>query len=671
MDKEKHHHEDCCCSCGCEQSHKEVSCSCSEDHTCKEEVCSCGHENSCSEDSCGCGCGCGEEHEGGTWELALGGVLFLVTELLGVVPEAYELYALVLAYLLLGLRIVWKSLQNIFKGNLFDENFLMTIATLGAFAIKAWEEAVGVMFFYRLGEYFEHRATEKSRQQIMAVVDMRPEVVNLVIDGGVKTIPATNAKVGDIVLVRVGDRIPLDGVVVEGESLVDTSPVTGEPVPVRCKLGDEVISGCVNTSAMLKVKVQKVLAESMVTKILNSVEHAAANKPVIEKFITRFARIYTPCVVAIALVVAVVPSLITGAWQKWIYTALTFLVISCPCALVLSVPLSYFSGIGAGSKQGILFKSGLAMEALKKVKAVVMDKTGTVTKGNFVLQNITGIEGVSANELLKLCAGAELASTHPIGVSIIEDAKVRGLNLQRPDKFEEFAGEGIVAECGKDKILCGNLKLMKHFGVELAGYEEASSRSEVLVAKNNLYLGQLVISDSLKADAKSAVTKLKEQGLVTAMLTGDSQKEAESIALQSGIDEVRAKLLPQEKLRELQALREKYGAVMFVGDGINDAPVLAGADVGAAMGSGADAAIEAADVVFMNSEVASINKAIAIAKETSTIAWQNVVFALGVKGIIMVAGLLGYASMWGAVFADTGVAMLCVLNSVRVLYKKF
>ena len=671
MDKEKHHHEDCCCSCGCEKSHKEVSCSCSEDHTCKEEVCSCGHENFCSEDSCGCGCGCGEEHEGGTWELALGGVLFLVTELLGVVPEAYELYVLVLAYLLLGWRIVWKSLQNILKGNIFDENFLMTIATVGAFAIKAWEEAVGVMFFYRLGEYFEHRAVERSRSQIMEAVDMRPEVVNLLVNDEVKVVPASEAKLGDILLVRVGDRIPLDSIVVEGVSLVDTSPVTGEPVPVRCKLGDEVISGCVNTSAMLKVKVQKVLAESMVTKILNSVEHAAANKPVIEKFITRFARIYTPCVVAIALVVAVVPSLITGAWQKWIYTALTFLVISCPCALVLSVPLSYFSGIGAGSKQGILFKSGLAMEALKKVKAVVMDKTGTITKGNFVLQKITAIEDVSANELLKLCAGAELASTHPIGVSIIEAAKARGLNLQRSDKLEEFAGEGIVAHYGNDVLVCGNEKLMNRYYVELSAREKVDSGSEVLIAHNGKYLGQLVISDSLKEDAKLAITSLKNQGLFTAMLTGDNDDEAIAIAKEAGIAEVRAKLLPQEKLDELVALRKKYGSVIYVGDGINDAPSLAMADVSVAMGTGADAAIEAADVVIMNAEMKSIPKAIAIARETGKIAWQNVVVALGVKGAIIIAGIFGYASMWAAVFADTGVALLCVMNSIRILYKKF
>ena len=631
-------------------------------------------EASCQSSCCCSSCGCSHENHNEKLmigELVLGGLVFIMTEWLGLVPEAYHIYALLFAYLLLGWRIIKEAIENIFKGSIFDENFLMTIATLGAFYVKAWEEAVGVMLFYRVGEYFEHRATEKSRQQIMAAIDMRPEVVNLVLDGGVETIPATNAKVGDVVLVRVGDRIPLDGVVVEGESLVDTSPVTGEPVPARCKVGDEVISGCVNTSAMLKVRVQKVLAESMVTKILNSVEHAAANKPVIEKFITRFARIYTPCVVAIALVVAVVPSLITGAWEKWIYTALTFLVISCPCALVLSVPLSYFSGIGAGSKQGILFKSGLAMEALKKVKAVVMDKTGTITKGNFVLQKITAIEDVSANELLKLCAGAELASNHPIGVSIIEVAKARGLNLQRSDKLEEFAGEGIVAHYGNDVLVCGNEKLMNRYYVELSAREKVDSGSEVLIAHNGKYLGQLVISDSLKEDAKLAITSLKNQGLFTAMLTGDNDDEAIAIAKEAGIAEVRAKLLPQEKLDELVALRKKYGSVIYVGDGINDAPSLAMADVSVAMGTGADVAIEAADVVIMNAEMKSIPKAIAIARETGKIAWQNVVVALGVKGAIIIAGIFGYASMWAAVFADTGVALLCVMNSIRILYKKF
>ena len=638
--------------------------------------CGCGHEHHHEEKaSCGCGCGCSHEHgEHSKWEavtLVLGGVLFVVTEGFRVVPEAHHIYALIIAYLLLGGKIVLTALKNLAKGHVFDENFLMTVATLGAFAIQAWEEAVGVMFFYRVGEYFEHRAVEKSRGQIMAAVDMRPEVVNKIVNDEVQIIPAADAKVGDIFLVRVGDRIPLDGMVIEGESLVDTSPVTGEPIPVKCNVGDEVVSGCVNTSGMLKLRVEKVLAESMVTKILDSVENAAASKPAIDKFITRFARIYTPFVVVVALLTAVVPSIVTGEWEKWIYTALTFLVISCPCALVLSVPLAFFSGIGAGSKLGILFKGGVVMEALKNIKAVVMDKTGTVTKGNFVVQSISVVEGMDEKELLQLCAGAELVSTHPIATSVVVAAQKEGLKLERPEKFEELAGEGLVAYYGEDVVLCGNAKLLQRYAVDLEGYIEAESGSEVLVAFNGKYLGQLLVGDTLKEDAKVAVKMLKSQGLVTAMLTGDGEREAKAIAKTIGIDEVRAKLLPQEKLQELQSLREKYGAVMFVGDGINDTPVLAGANVGAAMGSGADAAIEAADVVFMNSEMTSIPKAINIAKETGNIAWQNVIFALGVKAVIMVAGLLGYASMWAAVFADTGVAMLCVMNSVRILYKKF
>ena len=603
-------------------------------------------------------------------EIALGGVVFIITEWLGLIPEAYHMYCLIFAYILLGGRIVLTALKNILKGNVFDENFLMTVATLGAFAIQAWEEAVGVMFFYRVGEYFEQRAVEKSRGQIMDAVDLRPEVVNLLVGEEVKVIPAEDVHVGDILLVRAGDRIPLDGVVIEGESLVDTSPVTGEPVPVKRKFGDEIVSGCVNTSGMLKIRVEKVLAESMVTRILDSVENAAASKPTIDRFITRFARVYTPFVVAAAVAVAVIPSLLTGDWQKWVYTALTFLVISCPCALVLSVPLAFFSGIGAGSKYGILFKGGVAMEALKHVKAVIMDKTGTVTKGNFVLQSLQAAQGYSEAELLQYTACAELVSTHPIAQSIVQAAKERGLTLVRPDSFEEIAGEGLVAHFGTKRVLCGNTKLMQHFGIKCEAYEAAASGSEVLVAEGSTFIGQLVINDTLKEDAQAAIATLKKQGLVTAMLTGDAQKEAQAVASAAGIDEVRAQLLPQDKLNELNKIRNKYGAVMFVGDGINDAPVLAGADVGAAMGSGADAAIEAADVVFMNSEMKAIPQAIAIARATGSIAWQNVVFALGVKVLIMVAGLMGYASMWAAVFADTGVSVLCVLNSVRILYKK-
>lgn len=604
-------------------------------------------------------------------EIVFGGILFIISEIAGLVPEAYHIYCLVAAYILLGGRIVLTALKNSTKGQVFDENFLMTVATLGAFAINQYEEAVGVMLFYRIGEYFEHRAVEKSRGQIMEAVDMRPEVVNLLIGEDVRVIPAEEANVGDILLVRAGDRIPLDGVVIEGESLLDTSPVTGEPVPVKRSFGDEVISGCINTSGMLKIRVEKVLAESMVTKILDSVENAAASKPQLDRFITRFARIYTPFVMAVAVLTAVIPGFITGNWEEyWTYTALTFLVISCPCALVLSVPLAFFSGIGAGSKYGILFKGGVTIEALKNVKAVVMDKTGTVTKGNFVVQKLVPVSGMEEDELLKLCASAELVSSHPIATSIVNAAKEGELKLERPQTFEEIAGEGLVVEVSDGKILCGNKKLLERFEIDFSVREEDNYGTEVLVARAGKYLGQIIIDDTLKEDAVAAVTSLKKMNLTTAMLTGDAAESAQAVARAAGIDEVRAKLLPQDKLNELGRLRKQYGGVMFVGDGINDAPVLAGADVGAAMGSGADAAIEAADVVFMNSEMQAIPQAIALAKETTRIAWQNVFFALAIKIIIMAAGLAGYASMWAAVFADTGVSILCVLNSIRILYKK-
>ena len=605
------------------------------------------------------------------FELVVGGAIFIVTEWLGLVPEQYHMYCLIVAYVILGWKIVLTALKNLTKGEFFDENFLMTVATLGAFAIEAWEEAVGVIFFYRVGEWFQDRAADRSRDQIMDAVDMRPEVVNLLVGDDVKVIPSAEARVGDILLVRVGDRIPLDGVVVDGESQLDTSPVTGEPVPVRKSFGDEVLSGCVNTSGMLKIRVEKELQESMVTKILDSVENAAANKPYIDKFITRFARIYTPIVVALALAVAIIPSLMTGEWNKWIYTALTFLVISCPCALVLSVPLSFFAGIGAGSKIGVLFKGGNAMEMLKNVAAVVMDKTGTVTKGNFVVQQVLPAGSANENEILQVTAGAEQVSTHPIAVSIVSAAKERNLPLNRPDRFEEIAGAGLVAYFGNDTLLVGNPRLMDQFKVDYGAYRAADYGSEVLVAKNGTFLGSVRINDTLKDDAKQAVADITKLGLATVMLTGDARREANAVAAEAGITEVRAELLPQDKLKEMNDLRNKYGGVMFVGDGINDAPVLAGADVGAAMGSGADAAIEAADVVFMNSEMSAIPKAIAIAKAVNSVAWQNVAFALIVKVIIMVAGLFGYASMWAAVFADTGVSVLCVLNACRVLYKKF
>lgn len=617
-----------------------------------------------------------KEHKKELLGIGLGAALFIagiVLENLNLAPLygselMYSAVIFILAYILLGWEIVWTAVKNLKNGRIFDENFLMSTATLAAFVIGDFAEAVGVMLFYRVGELFEDIAVERSRSQIMEAVDMRPEVVNLVRGDQVAEIPAGDAAVGDIILIRPGDRIGLDGIVAEGTSRIDTSPVTGEPVPVAVKEGDEILSGCVNEQGALKLRVTKPLSESMVTRILDSVENAAAGKPKMDRFITRFARIYTPIVVLAAVLTAVIPSVITGGWNHWIYTAITFLVISCPCALVLSVPLAFFSGIGAGSRQGILFKGGLAIEGLKNIKAVVMDKTGTITKGEFKLQQVIPYGEVSEEELLKMAAECELLSTHPIGSSIVAAAEEKGLGLHRPEKAEEISGKGIRAEIDGREVLCGNRVLMELHGIDLAGYQNEQYGTEVLGAVDGSYAGCLVIADTIKGDASESIRNMKQQGIITAMLTGDSKASAEAVAAKTGIDEVYAKLLPEEKLTRLKEIRQKHGAVMFVGDGINDAPVLAGADVGAAMGSGADAAIEAADVVFMNSSVKAIGEAIRIAKVTGNIAVQNVVFALAVKALVMVMGFMGCANMWMAVFADTGVAMLCVLNSIRALY---
>ena len=611
-----------------------------------------------------------EENKKDLIAIAAGAVLFIAGEVLErTAPDSViSMVLFVAAYAILGFEIVWTAVKNLTKGHVFDENFLMSVATLAAFAIGDFAEAVGVMLFYRVGEVFEDIAVSRSRSQIMETVDLRPETVSLVQGDSVKDIPAGKAKIGDVILVRPGDRIPLDGKVVEGQSQIDTSPVTGEPVPVKVFPGKEIYSGCINDTGVLKLEVEKPLGESMVTRILDSVENAAANKPKIDRFITRFARIYTPVVVAAAILTAVVPSIVTGDWNYWIYTAITFLVISCPCALVLSVPLAFFSGIGAGSKRGILFKGGVSIEALKNISAVVMDKTGTITKGNFAVQKIVSLNRLTEKQLLTVAADCEIDSSHPIAASIVTEAKARNLSLIRPKQAEEISGKGIRAEFPEGTVLCGNIGLMEMYQVDTSGYRSSAYGTEVLIAIDGTLEGYLVIADEIKEEARHAVERMKSQGLITAMLTGDAQDSAAEVAKQTGIDEVRARLLPQDKLTQLKEIRKKHGAVMFVGDGINDAPVLAGADVGAAMGSGADAAIEAADVVFMTSSVEAIPESVDIARKTGNIAMQNVVFALIVKALVMVLGFFGFANMWMAVFADTGVAMLCVLNSIRILY---
>ena len=532
----------------------------------------------------------------------------------------------------------------------------------------------GVILFYRIGEFFEEKATDRSRTEIMNAVDMRPQEVR-VIDtcggGEIVVMSPEKVEVGWTIEVRPGDLIPLDGTILEGETRVNTAPVTGEPVPVRAEPGTQLMSGCINETGRITMRVDKVLEESMVTKILDAVENAAASKPKIDKFITRFARVYTPIVVALALAVAIIPSLITGEWHRWIYTALTFLVISCPCALVLSVPLAFFSGIGNASKHGILLKGGRVIEALANVKAVALDKTGTITSGEFKVHNVETVGShVSSGQLLSMAAAIEAVSTHPIATSIVSEAKDQGLTVEPSDFVQELAGEGMVGMADGQQVLVGNRRLMERYDVQGYPTEPAEYGTEVLVAEGNTYLGRIIIADEARPDSAEAIADLNRQDIKTVMLTGDAEASANYIAKETGVSAVRAQLLPQDKLSVVQDIRSEYGPTMFVGDGINDAPVLAGADVGGAMGSGADAAIEAADVVFMRPSLTAIAHILDLSKSTLRVAWQNVVFAIAVKILIMLLGILGYASMWWAVFGDTGVSILCILNSVRILSRK-
>ena len=608
------------------------------------------------------------------------GLLFMIYEALTSfipsigLPESIETPIYYVAYVLLAFPVLRTAARNILKGEIFDENFLMSIATLGAIAIDALPEAVGVILFYRIGEFFEEKATDRSRTEIMNAVDMRPQEVRVVDTcggGEIVVMSPEKVEVGWTIEVRPGDLIPLDGTVLEGETRVNTAPVTGEPVPVRAEPGTQLMSGCINETGRITMRVDKVLEESMVTKILDAVENAAASKPKIDKFITRFARVYTPIVVALALAVAIIPSLITGEWHRWIYTALTFLVISCPCALVLSVPLAFFSGIGNASKHGILLKGGRVIEALANVKAVALDKTGTITSGEFKVHNVETVGShVSSGQLLSMAAAIEAVSTHPIATSIVSEAKDQGLTVEPSDFVQELAGEGMVGMADGQQVLVGNRRLMERYAVQGYPTEPAEYGTEVLVAEGNTYLGRIIIADEARPDSAEAIADLNRQDIKTVMLTGDAEASANYIAKETGVSAVRAQLLPQDKLSVVQDIRSEYGPTMFVGDGINDAPVLAGADVGGAMGSGADAAIEAADVVFMRPSLTAIAHILDLSKSTLRVAWQNVVFAIAVKILIMLLGILGYASMWWAVFGDTGVSILCILNSVRILSRK-
>ncbi len=637
------------------------------------------HEHSHTHDHCSC-----HEHPHGhehhaekkeraeIIQLAASAFLFvlgLLAEHLLEVP--YLPNALLLAaYLIMGWEVLYSSVKSIAKGQIFDENFLMSIASIGALCVGHWEEAAGVMLFFRIGELFEHIAVERSRRSVMEAIDMRPETAQLIRGEAVETVPAEEIIVGDIILVRAGDRLPVDGIVRKGESSLDTSAMTGESIPVSVRTGDAVMSGCINLSGVLEVEATAALHDSMVSRILESVENAAAGKPKIDRFITRFARIYTPAVVIVAILTAILPSIITGDWSKWIYTALNFLMISCPCALVLSVPLAFFSGIGAGSRKGILFKDGISLEALARVKAVVMDKTGTLTNGSFSVKNVH-TAGCSETEFLAACAACEQNSTHPIAKSILRYAEEKGISPETVSEVREIAGKGIACISRGKQLLCGSRKLLEEQGITVPVIGETGTH--VHTAADGYYLGTLVLSDLPKEHAASAVREMCGKGLYTVMLTGDSPEHAKEIADELGIAETHAGLLPTEKPEYMQKIRQEYGSVLFVGDGINDAPVLSGADVGAAMGSGADAAMEAADVVFLTSDPQAILQSIDIAERVNLTARVSIIFALAVKFLIMLLGFAGFANMWLSIFADTGVTMLCVLYviaNVHLHYRK-
>ena len=575
-------------------------------------------------------------------------------------------------YLVIGYDIVYKAARNISHGQVFDENFLMMIATFGAFGVGEYSEAVAVMLFYQVGELFQGYAVGKSRQSISDMMDICPEYANIEEDGVLKQVDPDDVEVGSIIVVKPGERIPLDGIVVEGESLIDTAALTGESVPRSAKAGDEIISGCVNGSGTLKVKTTKEFDDSTVAKILELVENASSKKAKVENFITRFAKYYTPVVTIGAVILAILPPLILGGgWAEWIQRACIFLVISCPCALVISVPLGFFGGIGAASKIGVLVKGSNYLEAVAEMTTIVFDKTGTLTKGEFKVTDVITENG-SKEELIELAALGEGYSNHPIANSIRE-AYGKELDLNRVTNTEEIAGHGIKAVIDGKTVLLGNEKLMKS---ESIFYTSCKSMGTVVyVACNGVFEGAVVISDTIKDGAKEAIRDMKQVGVRhTVMLTGDRREAAETVAQTLGIDEVHAELLPGGKVEQVEALlkaEKQKERLAFVGDGINDAPVLTRADIGIAMGSmGSDAAIEAADIVLMDDDVTKIASVVKIARKTLRIVKQNIVFALAIKALVLILGALGMANMWEAVFADVGVSVIAILNSMRTLNEK-
>lgn len=599
--------------------------------------------------------------------LIIGTILYLIA-VIGDFKGALALILFVASYLLIGGKVVLTAIKNIARGQLFDENFLMTVATIGAFSISEYPEAVAVMLFYEIGETIQGYAVNKSRSSISSLMDIRADYANIIIDGKEKKVSPETVKVEDIILVKPGEKIPLDGIVVEGESFVDTSALTGESVPRKIAVNDEILSGGINTNGVLKVKVTKKFGESTVSRILEMVENAANKKANTEKFITKFAKVYTPIVVALAILIAVVPSIFIkdALFSTWLYRALVFLVVSCPCALVVSVPLGFFAGIGGASKKGVLVKGSNYLELLKDLETVVFDKTGTLTEGVFTVTEIN-TNNIQKEKLIEVAAMAESFSNHPIAISIIKEYG-KEIDKEVIEEYEEIAGHGIKAVINNEEILIGNAKLMNQFNIS---YNEVDSIGTVVYcAINGEFKGSIVISDKIKENAAEALINLKAAGVKkTVMLTGDNKKTAEKVGEKVNIDEVHSELLPLGKVKEVEKLLKasnKNGRLAFVGDGVNDAPVLARADIGIAMGGiGSDAAIEAADVVLMKDDINALVDAINVSKKTNKILWQNIIFALGVKVIVMVLGTFGIANMWTAVFADVGITIIAIINSTR------
>ena len=600
-------------------------------------------------------------------------ILFLVSMIFNFNNEWINNILFIISYLIVGFEIIKKALRNIIKGKVFDENFLMTIATIGAFGIGEYPEAVAVMLFYQVGELFQSYAVDKSRKSISSLMDIRPDFANVEKEGKIEKVDPDDVEVGDIIVVKPGEKVPLDGYVIEGKSSLDTKALTGESLPRSVTEGEEILSGCINLNGVLRVETTKEYGQSTVSKILDLVENASSKKSKSENFITKFARYYTPIVVIIALFLAIVPPLlIDGAtFSDWIYRALSFLVVSCPCALVISIPLSFFGGIGGASKMGILIKGSNYLEAISKAEIVVFDKTGTLTQGNFEVQKIVAIN-ISQEELLKTVAYAENYSNHPISLSV-KNAYSRKINETDIQSTQELSGMGIVARIWDKDIIVGNEKLMKEEEIEFSKTDDVGT--VLYVAIDNKYVGYILIADKIKDDAKIAIESLKKNNVKkTVMLTGDKKSVGEDVAQKLGIDKVYTELLPDGKVKKVEKLlkeKSENGKLVFVGDGINDAPVLALADIGIAMGGlGSDAAIEAADVVIMTDEPSKIVNTIKLSKKTMKIVKENIVFAIFVKVLILILSALGLSTMWEAVFADVGVSVIAIINALRVLRVK-